>query len=54
MEGFAVVIALMGIFNMIFWMVMGARAVRAHELLANHVGRMAASTHSHRSDAAGE
>jgi len=35
--GLAILIALWGIFVTIFWMVVGWRAMRAHEKIADHI-----------------
>jgi hypothetical protein len=41
MEALAVVAMLVSLFSMVFWMVMGARAVRAHETIASGVALIA-------------
>ena len=41
MEGLAVLVMLFGIFTGIFWMVVGWRAMRAHEKLADSVDQVA-------------
>jgi uncharacterized membrane protein len=41
MEGLAVLVMLFGIFTGIFWMVVGWRAMRAHEKLADSVEQVA-------------
>ena len=54
MEALAVLAALVSLFSMLYWMVMGARAVRAHELMANSMELVAKAMREQRSGGAPE
>ena len=50
MEALAVIAMLVSLFSMVFWMVMGTRAVRAHENIANGLNRLASSMRERRKE----